>query len=366
VKIVSRPFALGLGLIVFLLNGACGGALRPWSIFQAQEDPYQTLNAPQLARLRRGIVSFEAGALSEAQGQFEQLVEIRPKDLAAAVWYQELRLALREKRNARFDEIGGSSRGAQAELRDSYRAEAEARPTAMAYYLAARLEGDFLAANLLLRKALELDPKMAWAHYGMAYGAAREGEWALAREHLTLGFELQPNHLPSIRLFGWLQAQVGDVESAVTAFEAWTEQAEEDAFAGQGTLDRVRFDLALAYTSEESWSAALEILEQLEESTVKASDRWASVAVAYQGRGELEEAHEALLAGRQADPYALLPAVQNAMLLELWMEDREGALRAWRKVLELAIANDGLDSILQQFRAEIHLQRLERTRENLP
>ncbi len=348
-----------LAALALFLAG-CGGALRPWSVGGEARDPYFQLQGEDLANLRQSIEVLESGDPIQAIKAFEELVRRAPEDLPSAVWLQEARMAERLRRAELFRYSASNGRAPQADLRERYRAEALAQPSALAYFLAARVEEDQLAASLLLKKALELDPSMPWAHYGLAYGAARAGDWALAREELMTVFEIDPGHLPSVRLFGWLMAKVGDDASAVAAFEVWIKAASEDRLAGPATLDRVRFDLVLAYTNQGAWDDALKLLDALEQSSISASDRLASIAVARQGRGDVTEARKAALAGRRADREALLPAVQNALLIELWQNDKQAAQRAWREVIELASTTDDLGAALQQFRAEVHLQRLER------
>lgn len=355
-----RVFCTAAFLFCCLITVGCGGALRPWSIGSRGNDPYLQLGEEDGGALRQAISTLESGDTAGASRVFVDLNTRVPGDLPSAVWLQEARLAERMRRAELFGFRSPDVRGPQADLRERYRAEALASPSALAYFLAARVEEDQLAASLLLRKALELDPRMAWAHYGMAHAAAREGDWTVAREELMTVFEIDPGHLPSVRLFGWLMANVGDDPSAVAAFEAWIKVAANDPLSGPSTLDRVRFDLVLAYTAQGSWRKALDLLDELEQSTIPASDRMASVAVARQGRGEVTEARKAALAGRRADREALLPAVQNALLIELWQKDKLAAQRAWREVIELASTTDDLAAGLQQFRAEVHLQRLER------
>ncbi len=63
---------------------------------------------------------------------------------------------------------------------------------------------------------------------------------------------------------------------------------------------------------------------------------------------------------RVALPSAILPRVQEALLLELWLGDGASARAAWEEVLALTADSDDLADGLQRFRAEVHLQRLAR------
>jgi hypothetical protein len=291
---------------------------------------------------------------------FSNLISSAPGDLPAAVWYQEADLAWRQERTGRFGSRRDELRSVQDELRDDASESAESSPSPLAYFLAARLEEDGLAANRLLEKALVLDPEMVWAHYGLAYGAARDGDWIAARGHLEHVFALDSGHLPSLRLHGWLVAEAGDIPSAIEALETWVDAAPDDLLAGQRTLDRVRFDLALAYTGNGAPGRSLDLLDQLEGSTIPTVQLKTARAVAQQDQGNPVAARSAALAGRRADRSAVLPAVQNALLLELWFDDKKAARRAWQEVIDLANQGDDLASGLQLFRAQVHLQRLQR------
>lgn len=349
-----------LCLLLGLVLWSCSGTSRPWSSGPAAADPYSQLNPAEVVRLRGAIAEIETGESLTARETLKKLVSVAPRDLPSALWYQEARLVSREDRARRFGTGAAVSRTPQAELRDEYREFAEADPTPLGYFLAARLEEDALASRLLLDKALALDPGMLWAHYSLAYGAARGGDWSTARQELDTVFEQDPTHLPSLRLYAWLVAEAGDASAAIDAFEAWLERAPQDLLAGPRTRDRIRFNLALAYNADDSPKRALKLLDELELSTIEPVRLQAARAVAFQNRGQIAQARSAALAGRRADRDALLPAVQNALLIELWIEDKRAARRAWQEVIELAKANDDMAAGLQQFRAEVHLQRLER------
>ncbi len=75
-------------------------------------------------------------------------------------------------------------------------------------------------------------------------------------------------------------------------------------------------------------------------------------------RGQPDLARAAAAAAGQADPTALMPAVQEALLLELWLKDPWAAREAWRRVLEISAGQSDLASGLQRFRAQLHLERL--------
>jgi len=349
---------LGAALALGALVVGCGGAARQWNANEPAPDPYQELLDGERALLREGVLALESGRLEDARERFELLLERRPGDLPASVWLQETEVASYERGFARSS-VEVDDEGL-ALLRERYRVAADEAPTPLAWFLAARLDEDRHAAQLLLERALELDPGMSWANYGLAHVAAREGDWAGARAQLERVFELDPGHLPALRLHGWLQAKAGNLDEAIVAFEAWLEHSTDDLLATRRVDERVRFDLALCHIADGKPKRALELLDSLEGSSVPRSLRLSARAVALQDEGEVLAARAAAQAARRADRDAVLPAVQDALLLELWLADFDGAQEAWRDVVERSSRDDDLASGLQRFRAEVHLQRMQR------
>ncbi len=345
---------LALGALV-----GCGGAARQWNTNEPAPDPYQVLRDGERALLREGVLALESGRLEDARERFTLLLERHPGNLPASVWLQETEVAAYERGFARSGAEVDDDEGL-ALLRERYRIAADEEPTALAWFLAARLDEDRHAAPLLLEGAGELDPGMSWAHYGLAHVAAREGDWAAARLQLEQVFELDPGHLPALRLHAWLQAKAGYLDEAIVAFEAWLERSEDDLLATRRVDERMRFDLALCHIADGKPKRALELLDGLEGSSVPRSLRLSARAVALQDGGEVLAARAAAQAARRADRDAVLPAVQDALLLELWLADFDGAQEAWRDVVERSSRDDDLASGLQRFRAEVHLQRMQR------
>lgn len=355
------PWAL---LVLFgalwVCASACSSTEKPWSTSTNQPDPYRQLTPDQIGELRAAIVQLEAGELMPARSALASLKSRAPRDVVAAIWHQEARLAWVTRRAELMLDVTEATHSPREALRDSYRAEAEEAPSPLAYFLAARLEEDELAAQLLLKKAIELDPRMSWAHYALAHVAARAGDWGSARTELERTFELQPDHLPALRLYGWLQAGAGDTESAIAALESWLKRSSEDLLATTAVREELRLDLALAYSAAGDQEKALETLSELSPGWVSEVRRLAALAVMEEGRGDLDKSRRAVASARNADPDSLLPAVQEALLLEIWLGDPEAARQAWERVLDLASRSNELAAGLQRFRAEVHLQRLDR------
>lgn len=339
---------------------SCSSTPAPWSFRGAGPDPYQRLSPDEVEELRMAVEALEAGDLMSSRSTIASLANRRPGDVHAAIWHQEARIAWIERRSSLIRAGGDSTDSAEETLRKRYRLEAEQTPSPLAYLLAARLESDELAAQLLLKKALELDPRMSWAHYALAHVAARVGDWSTARRELDLTFERQSNHLPALRLYGWLQAGAGDTERAIRAMEAWLDQASKDLLATRATRDQMRLDLALAYYADGDTQEALSLLSELAPGDVDEVRRLTAMAVVEESRGDLTAARRAIDAARVSDESALLPAVQEALLLELWLQDFEGAKVAWTRVIDLAAGSQEVAAGMQSFRAQVHLQRLER------
>lgn len=350
-----------LGTFFALSFCACGSTPDPWTLPGDAGEPYLLLEPAAVDDLREGIEQLERNKLSAARATFAALLAGRPGDLAAAVWLQEAQITIAERRATRMglDSLGRDE--PRSHLRDLYRRAAENQPTSLAWFLAARIEDDGPAATLLLQRALELDPAMTWAHYGLAHVAARSGNWGLAREELDQAFSLDSGHLPSLRLYAWLQAEGGDLERAALAYESWLLHADEDLLATQSTRERVTLDLALVHLADGDEERAAERLATLVPGRVDEVRRLSCLAAIEEARDRIDAALRAASAARDAGPGALLPIVQEALLLEYWRGDLVAARDAWREVLRLSDESLDLAAGLQRFRAELHLERLERT-----
>jgi tetratricopeptide (TPR) repeat protein len=355
----TRRRARDLAICVTLLLAACSSPKKPWEAEASPGPrPYEAISAATLDTVRTGVHEFELENYDSANRIFAAAQREAPNDLRVSIWMQEVTLALAEERSRRLTLplTGGNS--ARAKLRRQYRRAAEAAPSPESYILAARLEDDQRSAELLLERALELDPDMAWAHYAWAHAAARAGDWGVVNEQLARTFELDPNHLPALRLHARAQATSGELDEAVLAYEAWLEMAHEDWLATKHVRDTAQLDLALVFLSKGEPERASELLDDLEGQNIDELRRLTAKAATLEALGRPADAREVAIAAQYLDRQALLPAVQEALLLELWLNDPWSAREAWRRVLELSGGQADLAAGLQRFRAQLHLQRL--------
>jgi tetratricopeptide (TPR) repeat protein len=346
-------------VLMAVLCVACATTQKPWvsdGAFGPQ--PYEAISEGLLEEVLEGLHEFERGHFARAASVFEAACHEAPNDLRLAILYQEARLARSEERARQLGLALDQSSSPRAQLRRIYRRAAEENPMPAAFVLAARLEPDRKAAELLLGRALELDPRMAWAHYALAHVAASDGDWGAVHSELELTFELDPRHLPALRLLAWARATAGELKSAAEAYEAWLERAGEDWLVTERMQSTLELDLALVYLAAGEARRAEELLKGLPGADVDSRRLSASVIAALCARGQPDLARAAAEAAGQADPTALMPAVQEALLLELWLKDPWAAREAWRRVLEISAGQSDLASGLQRFRAQLHLERL--------
>jgi len=111
---------------------------------------------------------------------------------------------------------------------------------------------------------------------------------------------------------------------------------------------------------------AREELEALQPGTVAEVRRLSAQAAVESALDEYSSARESARAAQRSNPVALLPVVQEALLLEYRLNDPGEAERVWRRVLELAGSSEELSALAQRMRAQVHLSRLARRAESAP
>lgn len=349
----------GAALAALLLLPCGAGCSLPagGSTPAPMSSPLEGLERDAVLALEHGLRALWEGRVEEALLTLEALAQSYPDHLPLGIWLQEARLA----RALGAAPIAGPE-SPQDRVRRAYRMEAERQPGVAALVLAARVEGDPPSALLLLDRALELDPRSAWAHYGRAHVLARRGDLEEAGRALEAALAIEPGHLPARRLAAWMAARTGRLEEAMRELENWLEHAGQDLLLRPEQRDEARLDLVLLLLHADRPGEALGRLEGLAAQGGGESRRSAARAVALEDRGDYLGALEAARAAHAADPEDLLPLVQQALILERRLADPSGALQAWEEVLTLADRREDLGSLLQRSRAQVHVERLRRAR----
>lgn len=219
-----------------------------------------------------------------------------------------------------------------------YFAVAEADPTPVHLVLAGRLADDVEESLALLARAAELDPACIWAHYGTAFRCFLLRRFPEAREAAMRARELDPGHLPTMRLTASMFAGAGDTALATRAMTTWLERTREDPLVPRADRAEARLDLAALLILEGAAEDALELLDEIDVDLLSDRARYELArAAAHEANGENDLA---LAAARRAgvfDSGNLLALVQEAMLLE--RTGGAGEERAvWERLLEAAAA----------------------------
>ncbi len=309
----------------------------------------------------RAIAAIDAGRAEVARDELRVIAARRRDSFAVQRWLQEAEIAVaRERADFLATLEAEETEDPLVALRERYRERAEESGAATDLLLAARIEDDAPAALYLTDRALAADPDLAWAWYGRAHVAVRLGDWQTARSALAECLARQPRHLEALRLSAWLQAEAGSRKEAISELERWLALAPGDATLAPGELDAARLDLAMMLVQEGDTAEARDLLESLVEADLDPVRLWSAFAAMYEARGDLLDALEATESARAADPDALLPVVQQALLVERHFDDPARALATWRVALLLAREQKDLGAVLQRTRAEVHIGRLER------
>ena len=322
-----RAWALSVACLGLV---ACGSTRS----YVADPGPYDRVPAEWFPALAEARLEFERGDGHAAYARVAPLALQREELLPVRVFLQEIELALLSSAG-RLGELSASSPDeARAVLARFYDAQADARPRAEGYVLAARLCRDGDQALALLAEADTIDPRCVWVHYGRAwwrYGLRRFKE---ARESLKTALRLDGGHLQSIRLQATLLAGAGDIEDAADALGVWHERTPDNPQFSSAERADALLDLAALEVLMDDPGDALELLEDLDPRAVRDPVRAEEVrAAAHHDRGDFTQALEAVRRANAERPDELLAIVQRAMLLES-AGDTEGERKTWLALLE--------------------------------
>ena len=315
--------------------------------------------------LRAARTYYDEGKLEAALNLLRPVAQNAEDNLELGFWLQDLEWEWAEQM--------GQETGA---LVTGYAERAQAQPTPASLILAARLaEGAEALAGL--ESALALDRDHAWAHYTRAHVLLGERQladrWSAARAALVRALELDPSHLRARRLEAWILAQEGDVAQAATALERWLSQTRRDARVAHAVRLEAEVDLALMWVRQGLAEEAEALLLTHAGQKIGRARRLAVLAVAQHEQGRIEDSLNTARRAELADPAALLPIVQQALLhgqedrrlkdskrldeQELARRHRAQAQKRWQEVVDSAAHQGDLAGLLQSVRARVHLER---------
>ena len=347
-----RPGPLLAALLAGVLPSCWTPAIRT---IPETRTVYDHLPDAALRRLASARDDLEQGRTDRGREELAVLAAEFPLNVPVGIWLQEAEIALAPE----------TEDGAVPDaLRERYRTRAEEErgsPVARivaSLVLAARVEPDPLAAQVLLERAEKLDPRCAWCSYGRAFLAARAGDWNEVRARVARAKAADPGHMPTLWLETWMLSRSGNLPEAMVSLDTWVEAALEDPRIDPRLVSQARLDRALLAVLDGDPDDAREILEELEED--ERSDPARRALVRAGAEQESDDPDAALAAAREAerlDPAALEPIIQQALLHEMWLDDPGAAEADWTRALAMARADPALGSLLERARARVRLER---------
>ena len=311
-----------------------------------------TLGPDDRAALGMGRVHLDDGDAESAMVILAPLFEAHPDDLDIGVLYQDCDRMLLEALPA-----GGV--GPEEVFRRRWSQRADETPTVAHQVLAARAETDAIAAQVMLDRALALDPGCAWAHYGRAHaklGQRTRYRWREARESLQLALAADPGHVQARRLQAWMMGQEG-TPGATAMLEHWVENTLDDPRVAHATRVEMQLDLATRWILEGRPRPAGLLLESLEGEVHDRARRLTLLAVANHEIGDPVAALDAAVRARETGAANTLPLVHEALLYENAFGDVDMAMERWQRVADRAGETGDLADLLQQLRARVRIER---------
>ncbi len=372
----TGPLAQAVGalkglLAVSVLLATTGCATRSATWEASWDAPYASFAPDEQADFAGARALLEAGQRPSALAAFRALAAADGGNLELACWVQDVESGLLQDgvpAGELFPALA-SGEGLAANrdlapedaLRRVYADRAEESPTVQALILAARVETDGLAAESLLRKALELDPVCSWAHYGLSHvlleKRSQADRWSLARASLQRALEIEPGNLRARRLEAWMLAEEGSRDIAETQLRRWLEEAAGDPRVSAAERVEGKLDLALLLLLRGEDRRAARLLEDMEGEPTGRARRWMLLTVARQEGGDLLGALDATLRAQGAASGEVLPLVQEALLSEAFLDRPEQASALWEEVAELAGDGTSITDLVQGLRARVRMER---------
>ena len=309
---------------------------------------------PLLVEARDAV---EEQDLDRAYEILTELAAEDPRIIPVRIFLQETELALGRAGRMRVE----SPEQAIPWLSSIYLDAAEANPSAEAYVLAARLQGDARMALQLVDQAERLDPRCVWVPYARAWWSFVDYRFTPAEDAVRAAFKLDPGHLPTMRLQAIVLTAAGETSSAIDVLEVWRKRAEHNPLISPEKRGAALLDLASLEVLAGRPREALRHLEKADPRVLTDLGRVEGVrAAAHEARDEFDLAFEAVRRASLEDPEDPLPIVQAAMIYAR-MGDEEAELATWRELLEHLEASDGpaFQALLFRLQAITRLQRAE-------
>lgn len=368
--------ALGRGALLVVcaslpfVSAGCGSSPARWSA--RWDAPYARFGDEARAAFVDARVALDAGRRMEALERLRALRDQQPGNLEVAAWLQDVEEDLLLDGVDLFapeNSLVGTSPATvlQRHYRGRPGAGTVGERTAVGLVLSARAEEDDRAARSQLEAAIDLDPRCAWAHYGLSHVLLRDREainrWALASASLERALELDPGNLRARRLEAWMLGEEGSRDEAEGQLRRWIDIADEDPRVSATELTDARLDLARLLLLRGEAPRAKRILADLEGTAWGRNRRLTLMAVALQEDGAHAEALEYALRAQWADEAGLLPLVQEALLHELFLGDRATAVERWREISGRSQDSASLADLVQALRARVRIEREEGAQE---
>ena len=360
------------GLLALAASLAIAGCATRSATWEASWGaPYAAFDPDEQADFAGARAMLDGGQRLSALAALRDLAAADEGNLELASWVQDVESDLLQDGvpagelfpALRAGERLAASRDLAPEdgLRLVYADRAEESPTVQALILAARVETDGMAAESLLRRALELDPVCSWAHYGLAHvlleKRSQPDRWSLARASLQRALEIEPGNLRARRLEAWMLAEEGSRDVAETQLRRWLEESAGDPrVSGAGRVE-AQLDLALLLLLRGEDRRAARLLEDLEGEPTGRARRWMLLTVARQEGGDLLGALDATLRAQGAAAGEVLPLVQEALLSEAFLDRPEQASALWEEVAALAGDGTSITDLVQGLRARVRMER---------
>ena len=298
---------LALTVILFL----CGAGSLSAAILDPSELPSgDTEQSEALKHLQAGAEFLQRKALDDAKQAFEKALEAEPDMAMAMLGLAEVALAQGNRASARTW-MGNAVRAAPEDPRillaqarllimDKNYAEAErvlkkitqVEPNFLEAYthlgdLYLNVTRDAGKAAEMYRKAVELDPNHASAHYALGMALTRMGKEQQAVSEFEKAARLMPKNVLPLIALGEHYYRKNDLDKSLQYFNKALEVS-----PGNPTLHLLR---GLVHEKKKDLAAMVADLEQAVKGNPELTAAWIRLGMVYQAKGEKEKARNAYL-----------------------------------------------------------------------